>query len=423
MFKKFSLTTKIFIGLIGGLVLGLIIYPFRELAFIEKYFIGFFLQLTGKVFITSIKMLVVPLVFISLTAGAMSMEDVKKLGRVGFKTLSFYLITTAIAITIAIALGNFTNPGAGIEMASIDQASYAVRESKPFIDVIVDMVPRNPFESLSSGNMLQIIVFSLLLGTTLTITGEKTKGIRKLFEEANTVILKMVDLVMQIAPFGVFCLITKTMATLGYSAMKPLAMYMFTVIGALLLHALITYQGMLVVFTKMNPFNFFKRFSNAISVAFSTASSNATIPVTMETVQEKFGVSKQISSFTIPLGATINMDGTAIMQGVATVFIAQVYGIPLTVTDFITVILTATLASIGTAGVPGVGLITLSMILTQVGLPVEGIALIMGIDRILDMIRTAVNITGDAVCTLIVAKTEGEICEMENKAELEEITV
>jgi Na+/H+-dicarboxylate symporter len=415
MFKKISLTTKIFIGLSAGITLGLLIYPFREVAFIENYFIGFFLELIGKVFITSIKMLVVPLVFVSLTVGAMSMEDVKKLGRVGFKTFSFYLVTTAVAITIAITLGNLTNPGAGIEMTSVEKASYAIKESKPFIDVIVGMVPRNPFESLSNGNMLQIIVFSLLLGTTLTITGEKTKGIRNLFEEANVVVLKMVDLVMQIAPFGVFCLITKTMATLGYSAMKPLAMYMLTVIGALLLHAIVTYQGMLVLFTRMNPINFLKRFSKVLSVAFSTASSNATIPVTMEAVQDEFGVSKQISSFTIPLGATINMDGTAIMQGVATVFIAQVYGIPLTITDFITVILTATLASIGTAGVPGVGLITLSMILTQVGIPVEGIALIMGIDRILDMIRTAINITGDAVCTLIVAKTEGELYEVETE--------
>ena len=423
MFKKLSLTTKIFIGLISGIILGLLIYPFREAVLIEKYFLGFFLQLFGKLFISSIKMLVVPLVFVSLTVGAMSMEDVKKLGRVGSKTLGFYLVTTAVAITIAIALGTITNPGDGLQMEQVEKVSYTVKESESFVNVLVNMVPTNPFASLSKGIMLQIIVFALFLGTALTILGEKTKHIRNLFEEANVLVLKMVDLVMHLAPFGVFCLITKTMATLGYSAMKPLALYMLTVIGALMLHAFVTYQGMLVFFTRMNPLKFFKKFSPALSVAFSTASSNATIPATMETVQEEFGVSKQISSFTVPLGATINMDGTAIMQGVATVFIAQVYGVPLTISDFIAVILTATLASIGTAGVPGVGLITLSMILTQVGLPVEGIALIMGIDRILDMIRTAVNITGDAVCTLIVAKTEGETLETETEAKLQDVTV
>jgi Na+/H+-dicarboxylate symporter len=259
-------------------------------------------------------------------------------------------MTTAVAVTIV--LGTITQPGYGLKMAELDSVNYAVKESQAVVDVLVNMVPTTPFESLSSWVMLQIIVFALFLGTTLTILGEKTKYIKNLFEEANVLVLKMVDLVMQLASFGVFCLITKTMATLGYSAMKPLALYMLTVIGALLLHAFFNYQGMLIAFTKMNPLDFFKRFSPALSVAFSTASSNATIPVTMETVQDEFGVSKQISSFTIPLGATINMDCTAIMQGVATVFISQVYAIPLTITDFIAVILTATLASIGTAGVP-----------------------------------------------------------------------
>ncbi|MEA3424223.1 MAG: dicarboxylate/amino acid:cation symporter, partial [Bacillota bacterium] len=226
-------------------------------------------------------------------------------------------------------------------------------------------------------------------------------------EAVNEVRLKLVMMIMAVAPYGVFALIAKTFATLGYSAMKPLAAYMITVFVALFIHAIITYQGMLVTIGKLNPFKFFKNFSPAMLVAFSTASSSSTLPVTLETAEERLGVDKNIGSFTLPLGATINMDGTAIMQGVATVFLAQAYGMDLTLTNFLTVVLTATLASIGTAGVPGVGLIMLSMVLVQIGIPVEGIAIIMGVDRILDMTRTAVNITGDAVCSLLIAKSEG----------------
>jgi Na+/H+-dicarboxylate symporter len=269
---------------------------------------------------------------------------------------------------------------------------------------------------MAKGNMLQIIAFALLTGAGLTVLGDKASKVKDLFDQGNDLVLEMVNLIMKVAPFGVFCLIAKTFSSLGYSAMVPLLKYMLTVVGALFIHGLLTYQGLLISVVKMNPMTFFKKFLPAISVAFSTSSSGATLPVTLETVQEEFGVSKSVSSFTIPLGATINMDGTAIMQGVAVVFIASVYGVNLTMGDYIAVILTATLASIGTAGVPGVGLIMLSMVLTQVGLPIEGIALIMGVDRILDMTRTAVNITGDAVCTLIIAKTEGEdVIEFLNK--------
>ena len=407
--KKMTLTTKIFIGLISGIILGLILYPMREVPFVETYIIGFFLKLGGSVFINAIKMLVVPLVFVSLTVGSSAMGDIKKLGRIGVKTLGFYLFTTAIAIIIALTFANIIDPGAGLSPDNIEKTSKTIKASKSFVDVLINIVPSNPIASMAQGNMLQIIFFALLTGMGLTVLGDKVSALKEVFNQANDLVLEMLDLIMKVAPFGVFCLIAKTFSSLGYIAMVPLLKYMLTVIGALFIHGLLTYQGLLFAVVKMNPLVFFKKFLPVISVAFSTSSSGATIPVTLETVQEEFGVSKSISSFTIPLGATVNMDGTAIMQGVAVVFIAAVYGVDLTMGDYVAVILTATLASIGTAGVPGVGLIMLSMVLAQVGLPIEGIALIMGVDRILDMTRTAVNITGDAVCTLIIAQTEGEV--------------
>lgn len=408
MKKKMSLTTKILMGLLLGLVVGLILYPLREVPFVKEILLNNVFTAIGKIFINAIKLMVVPLVFVSLVAGTASMGDVKKLGRVGFKTMAFYLTTTAVAITIAIILGVLINPGQGLDMSSLAKSEYTIAESKPFIDILVNMVTTNPIDSMAKGDMLQIILFAILFGTAMTILGDKTAKVREFFEELNEINLKVVGLVMLIAPYGVFCLIAKTFATLGYSAMQPIIMYMITVLLGLLIHSLGTYQGMLMGLGRLNPIQFYKKFWPAMSVAFSTSSSNATLPVTLECTQDSLGCSKQISAFTIPLGATVNMDGTAIMQGVASVFIAQVYGIELGLTGYLTIILTATLASIGTAGVPGVGLIMLSMVLTQVGLPVEGIALIIGIDRILDMCRTVVNITGDAVCTVLVSKSENE---------------
>jgi len=368
-------------------------------------------------------MMIVPLVFVSLTLGAASIGDIKKLGRIGTKTVSFYLVTTAIAITIAIIIASLVQPGVGTTI-SLEGLEYTPKEAPSIASVFVNMVPRNPIQAMASGNMLQIIIFALLTGTALTILGDKTKKITDLFEQANTLILKLVEMIMLIAPFGVYALIAKTMATLGWEMMPKLIMYMLCVIGALLIHAIFTYQSLLVIFTKLNPIQFFKNFYPAMTVAFSTASSSATLPLTIETSEKRLGVSPKVASFCLPLGATVNMDGTAIMQGVATVFIAQLFGMDLTIMNFVTVIVTATLASIGTAGVPGVGLLMLSMVLVQVGLPVEGIAIIIGIDRILDMLRTAINITGDAVCTLIVAKSEGELDEKiyyENSDEKDDI--
>lgn len=409
--KKMSLSSKIFIGLIAGLVTGLILYQIKGSYLVDEVIIGFIFKLIGGIFINSIKMMIVPLVFVSLTVGAASMGDVKKLGRIGTKTIAFYLVTTAIAITIAIAVATIVQPGVGTDIVLPAADAYVAKESPALADVFIDMVPKNPIKAMAEGKMLQIIVFALLFGTGLTVMGEKAQKVTDFFMQLNDLILKLVEMIMLIAPIGVFALIAKTMATLGWEMMPRLIMYMLCVGGALIIHAIVTYQGFLYAFTRLSPIKFLKNFYPAMTVAFSTASSSATLPVTIETSEKRLGVSPKIASFCLPLGATVNMDGTAIMQGVATVFIAQLYAVNLGIGDFVTVIVTATLASIGTAGVPGVGLLMLSMVLVQVGLPVEGIAIIIGIDRILDMMRTAINITGDAACTLIVAKSEGELNE------------
>ena len=369
------------------------------------------LKLVGGIFISGIKMLVVPLVFVSLIVGASSIGDPKKLGRVGTKTIMFYLFTTGIAIIIALSLASITNPGVGLDLSNVIQNEPTIGEATSVIDTIINMIPRNPISALASGQMLQVIVFALLTGISIALLGKKGENALNFFISLNDVMMKMVMLIMLIAPYGVFALISKTFATVGFDAIVPLLKYFVTVLLALGLHLLITYMTMLKAIGGLDPIQFFKNFVPAMGVAFSTASSSGTLPVTLKTAQERCGASESISAFTLPLGATINMDGTAIMQGGAVVFIAQVYGIELTLGAILTVILTATLASVGTAGVPGVGLITLSMVLQSVGLPIEGIALIIGIDRLLDMTRTAVNITGDTVCTLLISKAEGEFNE------------
>ena len=335
----------------------------------------------------------------------MAIGDTKKLGTVGVRTLIFYLFTTALAITVALTVGNIIDPGVGLDMSAIktNAADVAQMEATSLTETLLNIIPDNPVNSLASGSMLQIIVFALIIGVILAKLGDRAETVSNFFGQFNDIMMEMTMMVMSLAPIGVFCLISRTFANIGFSAFLPLGKYMIGVLLALAIQCLIVYLGLLKVFTGLNPIKFIKNFFPVMAFAFSTATSNATIPLSIDTLAKKMGVSKKISSFTIPLGATINMDGTAIMQGVAVVFAAQEFGIHLTMTDYITVIGTATLASIGTAGVPSVGLVTLTMVFNSVGLPVEAIGLIMGIDRILDMTRTAVNITGDAVCTTIVA--------------------
>lgn len=408
--KKMGLTTKIFIGLIGGLAAGVILNLFvPHSSFRDAVLVDGIFYVVGNGFIRLMKMLVVPLVFCSLVCGSSAIGDTKSLGKVGGKTIVFYLLTTALAVTVAISVATVVRPGVGLDMSAIETGETTVAENVSVVDTILNIIPENPIGALADGTMLQIILFALLIGVLLAKMGERTELIANLFNQCNELMMEMTNLVMSLAPVGVFCMIAKTFANLGFDAFIPLLKYMGSVLLGLLIQCLGVYMILLVIFTRLNPVKFIKKFFPVMAFAFSTSTSNATIPMNIDTLEERIGVSRKISSFTIPLGATINMDGTSIMQGVAVVFAAQAYGMQLGPKGYLTVIATATLASIGTAGIPSVGLVTLSMVFTAVGLPVEAIMLIMGVDRILDMIRTAVNITGDAVCTTIVAHQNGDL--------------
>ncbi|MDT3281185.1 dicarboxylate/amino acid:cation symporter [Shewanella sp. SP1S1-7] len=408
--NKLGLTSKILIGMGTGIVLGLILRnAFPESDIVKDYITEGFLHVIGTIFISSLKMLVVPLVFISLVCGTCSLSEPSKLGRLGGKTLAFYLFTTAIALVVAIVSAVLIHPG-NASLAS-EKMEYIAKEAPSLSSVIINIVPTNPMQALSEGNMLQIIIFAVIFGFAIAHIGERGKRVAALFEDLNEVIMRVVTLIMQLAPYGVFALMAKLALTLGLETFGSVVKYFFVVLGVLLVHAFIVYPTLLKLFSGLNPLIFIRKMRDVQLFAFSTASSNATLPITIEASEHRLGVDNKIAAFTLPLGATINMDGTAIMQGVATVFIAQVFGIELSLTDYAAVVVTATLASIGTAGVPGVGLIMLAMVLNQVGLPVEGIALIIGVDRLLDMVRTAVNVTGDCVATVIIAKSEGEFNE------------
>ena len=406
--KKLGLSTKIFIALLTGAVAGVLIHYFMpDSSFKNDILMNGILYVLGNGFIRLMQMLVVPLVFCSLVCGSMAIGDTKTLGKVGIKTIIFYILTTALAISLALGVASLINPGVGMDITVTEGTTTSATASINFAETLLNIIPKNIFESLATGDMLPVIVFALFVGIMLAKLGNKASTVANFFSQFNDVMMEMTMAIMKAATIGVFCLIAKTFAGIGFDAFVPMLKYMISVILALALQCFGVYQILLFIFTRLNPFKFIKKFFPVMAFAFSTSTSNATIPMSVDTLSKKIGVSKRISSFTIPLGATINMDGTSIMQGVAVIFIAQAYGMSLTPSAILTVIATATIASIGTAGVPSVGLVTLSMVLSSVGLPTEGIALIMGIDRILDMLRTAVNITGDAVCTTIIAKLEG----------------
>lgn len=419
-----NLSLKILIYMVAGALVGVLFLQFGDYqcakdiskeacttiqndSWAYTYFVNGIFEVGGSWFINALKMLMVPLVLVSLVCGVSSLADPSKLGKLSLKSIGLYLLTTSIALTGALTLASIFKPGVGMP---VGDATFDASEKPPLTKVLIDIIPTNPFEAMVAANMLQIIVFAILIGLAITMAGEKGKRIGNWFNDANKVIMELVNIIMRFAPYGVFFLIAKTFAEFPFDKIAgSLGAYFALVIGALILHALITYGALIALLARLNPINFFKGMWPAMLTAFGTSSSNATLPVTMRCAEKNLGVHRNTYSFTLPLGATINMDGTAIMQGIATLFIAQAYSVDLSMAQLLTVVLTATLASIGTAGVPSVGLILLAGVLTQVNLPVEAIGMILGIDRLLDMTRTAVNITGDAAVSVIVAKSENEL--------------
>lgn len=407
---KMSLTAKVLLGMGLGIAVGLVINLTGLNApgtFINEYIVNGVFLVVGKMFVNALKMLVVPLVMFSLICGVVGIGDIRVLGRVGGKSFALYMMTTAIAIATAIVIASTFGIGKGMNQTS--ESTFEGSESPPLSQVLIDIIPSNPFQSMANGDMLPVIFFSILFGISMLLVGKKISGFVQFVEVANEIMMKMVNIVMAVAPYAVFALIAKAVADLGLDLLASLAGYVAVLVGALMFHLFVTLMVVLKVFSGLNPITFLKKIRNVQVFAFSTASSNATIPVTMRTVTERMGVNNSVASFSVPFGATINMDGTAIMQGVATVFIANVYGVELGIAGYLTVILMSVLASVGTAGVPGVGLIMLSMVFAQVGLPIEGIGLVLGVDRLMDMIRTAVNVSGDATVSCIVAKSEGKL--------------
>ncbi|KFX70978.1 sodium:dicarboxylate symporter [Pseudomonas taeanensis MS-3] len=361
----------------------------------------------GQLFLNAIKMLIVPLVFVSLVAGITSMRDTSKLGRISAKTIAIYMVTTAFAVSIGLLFGGLFSPGEGLNMVAAEAASAA--QAPALIDTLVAMVPSNPVNAFAQGNVLQIIVFAIGLGVSMNLIGEKAEPAIKLFNSLAETLYKLTDLVMRLAPYGVFALIAGVVGSHGAEVLLPLAEVIGVIYLASIVHVLLVYGGLLSLLARLNPLRFFQGILDALVVAFSTSSSSGTLPVSIECARKNLGVSEGVAGFVLPVGATINMDGTAIYQGVLALFIAQAFGIDLNAGQYLMIILTATLASIGTAGVPGAGLIMLGLVLSSVGLPLEGVALIAGIDRILDMARTTVNVAGDLMTTTLVGRSENEL--------------
>ena len=401
---KNNLQKKIFYSFISGIIFGILLNNISE-SFTQIFDLTInIIKFGGEIFLKIIKMLVVPIVFFSLLVGVANLNNISTLGRIGFKTLILYVFTTMLAITLALSIGYFINPGDGVNIVS-ENTKINIAQPPSFFSVLLDIIPDNPFKSLTEGNMLQVIFFSLVLGGCLS-TLKNNEKLVEFFNGMNALILKMLNSLMVIAPIGIFCLISKTLATQGLSSILELIKYFFGVVSVLIIHFIIVYLPLVKLLGRIDILKFLSGIKQIIIFAFSTSSSSATIPITLQNINKNFEVKSKISSFTVPLGATINMDGTAIMQGMATIFIANIYNVDLILIDYLSIILTATLASVGTAGVPGVGIIMLGMVLTQVGLPLEGIAIVIGVDRLLDMLRTALNVSGDAMVTLVIDKSE-----------------
>ena len=413
-----SLTNRILLAMVLGIGLGSVLEVVLGSLSPDSGLYGFLyngmvmglFDVLGRIFIASLKLLVVPLVLVSLICGMAALGASSRMGPIAGKTVGLYLVTTCIAVSLGLAIALAVGPGEGVN--AVASSDFVPKEAPPIKETLINIFPTNPVAAMAEGNMLQVIVFALLVGFALTRAGEAGQRLIAWFQDMEVVVMKMVGVLIELAPYGVFALLTKLFATMGFGTIFDLAAYFFTLLGVLLFHGLVVYGLVLRTLTPLSPAMLRQKMRRVWAFAFSTSSSGATLPVTLRTVEKRLGVNKSVAGFSVPLGATINMDGTAIMQGVATVFIAQVYGIDLSSSQLLMVVLTATLASIGTAAVPSAGLIMLSLVLTQAGLPVEGIALILGVDRLLDMVRTAVNVTGDATVSTVVAYHEGQLHEV-----------
>ena len=393
-----KLWMKIFIGLIIGIIVGPMLGEKTE-----------YLKPIGTIFINLINMLVVLLVFSSMTVGITSIHDPKKLGRVGLKSLLLYLATTIVAIGIGLLFASLIKPGLGVGLKV--SSELTINEVPNLSTILLDIIPSNPISSLANGHVLQIIVFSLFLGLAINFSGKKGKPLLNVIESIAEVMYKLTSIVMEFAPIGVFAIMAWVSGTYGWEILLPLGKFLITNYLACLVNVIFVFGFILLVMARLNPFYFFKGMADAMIFAFTTNSSSATLPVSLHCVQENLGVSKNISSFVLPLGATVNMNGAAISQGTAALFIAQAYGIDLDWQSILTIVVTATVSAIGSAGIPGSSFIMLSVVLTSVGLPIEGLAIIAGVDRIREMVSTVVNILGDAVVAVWVAKSEGELDE------------
>ena len=396
LWGRLPLWQKILIGLTLGVATGV---AFKQDALI--------LAPLGALFLNAIKMLIVPLVFVSLVAGITSMQDSAKLGRISVKTIAIYLVTTAFAVSIGLLFGTLFTPGEGMHMVA--SGATEAKQAPSLVQILVGLVPSNPVTAFAEGNILQIIVFAIALGVSLNLIGDKAAPAIKLFDSLAETFYKLTDLIMRCAPYGVFALIAGVVGSHGAEVLLPLAGVIGVIYLASLAHVLLVYGGLLGLLARLSPLCFFQGIAPALAVAFSTSSSAGTLPVSIECARKNLGVSEGVAGFVLPVGATINMDGTAIYQGVLALFIAQAFGVDLNAGQYLMIILTATLASIGTAGIPGAGLIMLGLVLTSVGLPLEGVALIAGIDRILDMARTTVNVAGDLMTTPLVGTSEKEL--------------
>ncbi len=394
---KLKIHTQILIAIVLGVVVGILLG--------EK---AAHIKIVGDMFIRLLKAIIIPLILASMVAGIVSLGDVRKLGRIGLRTFIYYTATTTLAVGVGLILVNLMKPGVGVDMGAEATIDLSGKEIPSVVSIIRDIIPANIFDAMAKDKVLSVIFFSLLLGVAISSVGEKGKPLVTLFKAFNTVMMKITDWIMRLAPFGVFALMAHTIGSMGLSVIKPLIVYMATVVLGLTIHACVTLPILLKTLGKYSPLKFIRDVFSAVATAFSTASSAATLPITMDCLQENTGISNKVTSFVLPLGATVNMDGTALYEAVTAMFVAQAYGIDLSIGQQLIIMLTATLASIGAAAIPGAGLVTMVIVLKAVNLPLEGIGMILAVERILDMFRTAVNIWGDACGAAVVARLEGE---------------